>query len=296
MLYLTGLLSLLFSLGVLFGIPILLLRSIRQHQRMSEIEHQLRRLSERFEIVEQTAGRLVDQPDELGANNADQPQTDQLHQQRDDSDQPIPGNTEASAGEPAVEPAPEQDTAQPQVTPATHDGDAPPGASLPPADGGEPPAPPPSTPPESIEERLGTKWAVYLGGAAITFGGIFLVRHAIEVGLLGPTARVVLGALLGLILIGLGTRMRFRDVDVVYGAIGGAHVPSVLTSAGTVVLFASAYAAYGLYGLIGPGTAFLLLGLIGLGTLAAALLHGPALAGLGLAGAQLTPALVAASS
>ncbi|MGI9409820.1 MAG: DUF2339 domain-containing protein, partial [Hyphomicrobiaceae bacterium] len=42
--------------------------------------------------------------------------------------------------------------------------------------------------------------------------------------------------------------------------------------------------------------AFLLLGLIGLGTLAAALLHGPALAGLGLAGAQLTPALVAASS
>ena len=41
-----------------------------------------------------------------------------------------------------------------------------------------------------------------------------------------------------------------------------------------------------------PATAFVLLGLVALGTLAAALLHGPALAGLGVVGAFVTPILV----
>ena len=41
-----------------------------------------------------------------------------------------------------------------------------------------------------------------------------------------------------------------------------------------------------------PASAFILLGLVALGTLAAALLHGPALAGLGVAGAFVTPILV----
>ena len=56
--------------------------------------------------------------------------------------------------------------------------------------------------------------------------------------------------------------------------------------------FATVYAAYALYGFLVPATAFILLGLVALGTLAAALLHGPALAGLGVAGAFVTPILV----
>ena len=52
------------------------------------------------------------------------------------------------------------------------------------------------------------------------------------------------------------------------------------------------YAAYALYGFLVPATAFILLGLVALGTLAAALLHGPALAGLGVVGAFATPILV----
>ena len=43
---------------------------------------------------------------------------------------------------------------------------------------------------------------------------------------------------------------------------------------------------------IGPAAAFLALGLIGLACMAAAALHGPALAGLGLAGSLVTPLLV----
>jgi uncharacterized membrane protein len=43
---------------------------------------------------------------------------------------------------------------------------------------------------------------------------------------------------------------------------------------------------------LGAAGAFLLLGLVALATLAAALLHGPALAGLGLVGAYVTPLIV----
>ena len=38
----------------------------------------------------------------------------------------------------------------------------------------------------SFEERLGTQWAVWVGGLALALGGIFLVRYSIEQGLLGP--------------------------------------------------------------------------------------------------------------
>ena len=71
-----------------------------------------------------------------------------------------------------------------------------------------------------------------------------------------------------------------------------ANIPAILTAAGTAVAFATVYAAYALYGFLVPATAFILLGLVALGTLAAALLHGPALAGLGVAAAFATPILV----
>src|SRR6266566_2536916 len=73
-----------------------------------------------------------------------------------------------------------------------------------------------------------------------------------------------------------------------------AHIPSILTAAGTTVAYATVYAAYDLYGFLPPAPTFLLLGAVALSTLAAALLHGPALAALGLIGAYLTPILVAA--
>ncbi len=71
-----------------------------------------------------------------------------------------------------------------------------------------------------------------------------------------------------------------------------ANIPAILTAAGTAVAFATVYAAYALYEFLVPATAFILLGLVAMGTLAAALLHGPALAGLGVVGAFVTPVLV----
>ena len=71
-----------------------------------------------------------------------------------------------------------------------------------------------------------------------------------------------------------------------------ANIPAVLTAAGTAVAFGTVYAAYALYDFLAPASAFILLGLVALGTLAAALLHGPILAGLGIVAAFGTPLLV----
>ena len=62
----------------------------------------------------------------------------------------------------------------------------------------------PAAPAMSFEERLGTQWAVWVGGIAVALGGIFLVRYSIEQGLLGPGVRVTLGALLAVALIVAG--------------------------------------------------------------------------------------------
>lgn len=174
--------------------------------------------------------------------------------------------------------------------------------------------PAPARPAMSFEERFGTQWVVWIGGLALALGGFFLVRYSIEQGLLGPGVRVALAALLAIALIGLGEWERRNAgrphpnppplsaaedarerANAGKGREGAkADIPSILTAAGTTIAYADIYAAYALYGFLSPGIAFLLLGAVALATLAAALLHGPALAGLGLVGAYVTPLLVAA--
>ena len=152
------------------------------------------------------------------------------------------------------------------------------------------PAPPPAGP--GFEERIGTRWVVWIGGLTLALGGFFLVRYSIEAGLVGPRVRVFCGGLFALALLAAGewTRRRESISDIV--ALPIANIPAILTAAGTAVAFATVYAAYALYGFLAPASAFILLGLVALGTLAAALLHGPALAGLGVVGAFATPLLV----
>lgn len=153
-----------------------------------------------------------------------------------------------------------------------------------------PPAPP--LPAPGLEERLGTRWVVWVGGLTLALGGLFLVRYSIEAGLLGPAARVFLGGLfsVGLLLAGEWTRRKEAISSIAPLPI--ANIPAILTAAGTAVAFGTVYAAYALYGFLAPATAFVALGLVALATLAAALLHGPALAGLGVVGAFVTPLLV----
>jgi uncharacterized membrane protein len=155
-----------------------------------------------------------------------------------------------------------------------------------------PPLPPPPPANRGFEEQLGTQWVVWIGGLALVLGGFFLVRYSIEAGLIGPRVRIMLGGIFAAALLAAGewTRRKESISDIV--ALPIANIPAILTAAGTAIAFATVYAAYALYGFLVPASAFILLGLVALGTLAAALLHGPALAGLGVVGAFVTPLLV----
>ncbi len=146
-----------------------------------------------------------------------------------------------------------------------------------------------------VEQALGTKWAVWLGGIALALGGLFLVRYTIEAGLLGPGVRVLLGGLLAAVLALAGEWSMRREVKLGV-AIPSAYIPGVLTAAAIVVAFGTIYAAHALYGFLGPASAFVLLGATGLLSMLGALRHGPALAGLGLAASYVTPLLVSSNT
>jgi uncharacterized membrane protein len=176
---------------------------------------------------------------------------------------------------------------------------APEQAPLPPresaGDGRAPPPRPPRLGSDlgDFERSFGTQWVVWIGGVALALGGIFLVRYSIEQGYFGPGLRVIGGAILALVLVGLGELARRREIITGMAEIpNAAHIPSILTAAGTTCAYADVYAAHAVYGFLSPALAFALLGAVALATLAAALRHGPALGGLGLVGAYVTPLLV----
>src|SRR6185312_764143 len=157
-----------------------------------------------------------------------------------------------------------------------------------------PPVLPPRAAPEakSIEETLTSRWLVWVGALAIALAGTFLVRYAIENGLLGPTARVTLGLLLGIVLIAGGEWLRRRPLERAIAAVRTDHVPPALTASGLFIAFASVYAAYSLYHLIIPVVAFAGLAIVALVGVGLSLLQGRLVALLGLLGAFAAPALI----
>lgn len=146
---------------------------------------------------------------------------------------------------------------------------------------------------ENLESYLGARWPVWVGGVALAFGGIFLVRYSIEAGLLGPAARLTLAFLFGLVLMVGGEVVRRRAMPQASERFRNAMIPGALTAAGAVTLLGAVFAAYAVYEFIGPTSAFILLALVSFATIALSLLHGQALAGLGLLASLITPALVA---
>ncbi|MCA1359074.1 DUF2339 domain-containing protein [Bradyrhizobium sp. IC3069] len=215
---------------------------------------------------------------------------DMLYAQRTVQPPPLmPAQAEAPATTAAAEPpplAPEAETTPPPLV--TEEISPPP---LEPSTGAAAPPPVPEAAP-GFEERLGTRWVVWIGGLALALGGFFMVRYSIEAGLLGPGVRVFLGGLFAAALLGAGEWTRRKESISSIAALPIANIPAILTAAGTAVAFATIYAAYALYDFLVPATAFVLLGIVAMATLAAALLHGPALAGLGVVGAFVTPILV----
>ena len=98
-----------------------------------------------------------------------------------------------------------------------------------------------------VERWLGVRGAAVLGGIALAIAGFLFVQYSIQRGLLGPEARITIGVLLGL---GawLGSIPLVRKQYVLLG--------NALYAGGTVALFAAAWAAHALYGLLDMPYAF----------------------------------------
>jgi len=192
-------------------------------------------------------------------------------------------------------------TPAPVAEPAAPEADAEPGiAPEPTAHRPEPvmdamaplPPPPPAAPPRSLEETLALRWGVWLGAAALLLAGVFLIRYAVEEGLLGPAARCVLAALLGFALILGGEWLARKPAPKRIPGIPPDQAPAALSAGGVAALFGAAYGASVLYGLIPPAAGFVLMALAGGLGLALSLRRGPLVAAVGLVGAFATPALV----
>ena len=236
---------------------------------MRRVRQQLDATAKRLDTSEAGAERMERELAALRRGAApDEPSSTQPAEPERETPAPAEMAQEPAEGAPPAAPELGKDQSVPPVAPAV---------------GG------PST---SLEERMGTRWAVWVGGLALGLGGLLLVRYSIEQGLFGPGARIVMGIVFAAALIAAGEWFRRAEARLPVAAIPSAHIPSVLTAAGTVAAFGTIYAAHALYDFIGPALTFVLLGIVGIGTMLAAALHGPALAGLGLAGAYVAPMLV----
>lgn len=129
---------------------------------------------------------------------------------------------------------------------------------------------------------LGGNTLVRVGLLVLFFGLAFLARHAIEHELLPPAMRMGGIAAFGLVLLGLGWRLRERRPGYALSLQGG----------GVAVLYLSAFAALRLYDLYPAATAFgLMLALVGVAAWLATRQDAPALAVIGAAGGFAAPIL-----
>ena len=258
-----------FEIGILAIIALVVVAS-RQQKRLNRIERELTAL--RGSLVTPAAGV---RPGEAAAATA--------------VDVPLAGTSEGGdTGKDAAVSDPEADAIPGPWAMARKLQEAPPAEQA--------AAAPSAKKKADIETALGTRWAVWVGGVALALGGLFLVRYTIESGILGPGVRIALAVLFGLVLAAGGEFIRRTGFKVPLQGAAGAYIPAILTAAGAFVLFGAVYAAHGVYGFIGAAPAFVLLGVIGVATIVAALVHGQALAGLGLLGSLATPMLVASQA
>ena len=141
----------------------------------------------------------------------------------------------------------------------------------------------------SFEDLFGRKLPIWAGGITLLVAAVLLVKWSIDAGLLSPTVRVLLGLAFSGSLIG-GAELARRKANLVQDD----RVAQALSGAGIGGLYAAILAAANLYGLIGPGLAFIGLSAVTALAMVLALRFGVPSAVLGLVGGLATPALVQA--
>jgi uncharacterized membrane protein len=96
-----------------------------------------------------------------------------------------------------------------------------------------------------LEQRIGARWATWVGAVAILFGVGFFLKWSFENELLGPRMRVLLGLGAGLGLLVSGLVLHRRDAM--------RYSSEALAGLGLGVLYLSLFGAHAVYGLLGPG-------------------------------------------
>lgn len=135
-----------------------------------------------------------------------------------------------------------------------------------------------------LETRIGGRGLLYTGVLVLLLGVSFFLKYAFDNAWVNETGRVVLGALAGLALIGVGLRLATRGLRVFGHALAGT---------GLAILYLAIYAALNFYALIEPVLAFVFMVIVTLGAAAFAdRQRSQALALIAVGGGFLTPFLV----
>lgn len=154
---------------------------------------------------------------------------------------------------------------------------------------------------DKLTAWLRENWVLAIAAASLALAGVFMVQYGIENGLLTPFWRVMGALAFGAALIAGGEYIRRKagegDQDGGQDGSGATEfLPSILSGAGIVVLYVAVFGARSLYGLIGPMTTFLGLGLVSTIALVLGWFYGPVLAAVGILGASLAPFITGSNS
>lgn len=183
---------------------------------------------------------------------------------------------------------PRESPAAPHVTPVVEAAPAPAPPGPPPVELAPPleaPGPPARRRGLDLEQRIGARWATWVGIVAILVGVALFLKWAFDNAFLGPAARVALGLVAGLVMLGGGLLLHRRR-DVPYLSEG-------LAGGGLGVLYLSLFAAHALYALVGPTPAFVAMFAVTLlGTAVAVASSRLTTAVLAVLGGLLTPVLL----
>jgi uncharacterized membrane protein len=143
-------------------------------------------------------------------------------------------------------------------------------------------------PDRKFEEWLAQNGLAWLAAGALALGAIFLVSYAAQQNWFTPQVRLICALILGIGLIGASEWARRVSIAK---PPGHPLVAALLAGAGVVALYATAWAAHGLYGFIGYGSAAALLTVCALVLIGLSFLHGQAIGVLAIIAAMLAPPL-----
>jgi uncharacterized membrane protein len=245
----------------------------------------------RLETLEGEVGRLKAEVEGLkaaGAGAGPQAAQDYQHSPAIPASEPQPVEEDAGQFQPPPEPAPapraaERYAAQFQSPPGAQPEAQKDSRHGRPGDAGQG---------KGLEEKLTSRWMVWLGGVTLAAAGVFLGKLVIEKGLMSPFARMLLGTGLGLALISAGEWLRRRPLTKSIFSLQPNYISPALSAGGVVTAFASIYVGYAFANLVSPWVAFTALAFIANGSVGLSRLQGPFLAALGITGAYAAPILV----